>query len=185
MSDLRSQRFCWVEEYAGDDADPLRVYGVARSLEVCEADNEVCRLQEELPLLLKEMKAHLKYWQRQVDQQQQVERVLLYVASKVRDADAEGLLTAEVAAEYAGLLKQSMQNISGGISLPEAEQQQGRYQASAAQLLAWPGALGGALSVRYAADDACWDEVGSEDEVWVPSNGVEDAESVDTVEQVD
>jgi hypothetical protein len=131
------------------------VYGVARSLELCEADNEVLRLQEELPLLRREMQAHLKYWQQHINRQQQVERVLLDVGSKVSDAAAAGLLNDERAAEYAGLLEQSMRAIGGGISLPSAEQQHGRYQASAAELLAWPGALSGALNaVRTAQQEA-------------------------------
>ncbi|WIA38925.1 hypothetical protein OEZ86_005078 [Tetradesmus obliquus] len=200
MSDLRSQRFCWVEEYAGDDADPLRVYGVARSLEVCEADNEVCRLQEELPLLLKEMKAHLKYWQRQVDQQQQVERVLLDVASKVRDADAEAAAAAaaaaatatdDAAAGDAAAAGGGAAAGAGGVAAAAAAAASGGDAAAAASAAGGDAAAAAAAAAaataaqRYAADDACWDEVGSEDEVWVPSDGGEDAESVDTVEQVD
>jgi hypothetical protein len=131
---------------AGDEADPLRVYGVARSLELCEADNEVLRLQEELPLLRREMQAHLKYWQQYISRQQQVERVLLDVSGKVNDAVAAGLFNEERVAEYAVLLEQSLQAIEGGISLPSHEQQHGRYQASAAQLLTWPGAMSGALN---------------------------------------
>lgn len=225
---------------AGDEADPLRVYGVARSLELCEADNEVLRLQEELPLLRREMQAHLKYWQQHISRQQQVERVLLDVGGKVRDAAAAGLLDDARAAEYAGLLEQSMRVIGGGISLPSAEQHHGRYQASAAELLAWPGALSGALhAVRTAqqeakghlaravaafapfvsapqagsadgaaaagsaagnaadtaavtapaaaasdaAFDASWDDVGSEDEGWVPSGTGADEEAAGSSEE--
>jgi hypothetical protein len=211
---------CCIGFAAGDDADILRVYGVARSLELCEADNEVLRLQEELPLLRREMQAHSRYWRQQIDRQQQVEGVLLDVSSQVCDAVAAGLFNDELATQYAQLLKQSMQAIDGGVSFPNGEQQQGRYQASAAQLLAWPGALTGALSVVRiaqqeakghlaravaafapfaslpqpssagdaaaataaaaaaataaahvdAANDAHWDDVGSEDEAWVPSD---------------
>ena len=220
---------CCIGCAAGDDADILRVYGVARSLELCEADNEVRRLQEELPLLRREMQAHLRYWQQQINKQQQVEDVLLDVSTKVRDAAAAGLFNDELATQYAGLLKQSMHAIDGGARFPDAEQQQGRYQASAAQLLAWPCALSGALSVVRiaqqeakghlaravaafapfaslpqpggagdaaaataaaaaaaaataaadggAANDAHWDDVGSEDEVWVPSDVGADEEA--------
>lgn len=230
---------------AGDEADPLRVYGVARSLELCEADNEVLRLQEELPLLRREMQAHLKYWQQHISRQQQVEHVLLDVDGKVHAAATAGVFDAELAAEYAVLLEQSMRTIEGGISLPSGEQQHGRYQASAAQLLAWPGALSGAINAvrtaqqeakdhlalavaafspfvslpqtgsaggaAAAATDAAaaagatadtaaaaaagaapaaadgsaafgarWDDVGSEDEAWVPSDTGADEEAADS-----
>jgi hypothetical protein len=207
------------------------VYGVARSLELCEADNEVLRLREELPLLRREMQAHLKYWRQCIDRQHQVERVLLDVSNKVKDAIAAGLFNEERVAEYGGLLEQSLQAIEGGISLPSSDQLHGRYQASAAQLLTWPGAMSGALhAVRTvqeeakghlaravaafapfmstqqagsssdaaaaaagdaagdaaaaapapdssAAFDAGWDDVGSEDESWAPSDTGVDEEA--------
>lgn len=39
----------------------MRIYGVARAMEVCEADNEVARIKEELALLPQEMRAYLSY----------------------------------------------------------------------------------------------------------------------------
>jgi len=45
-------------------------------MQVCEADNEVCRIKEELPLLLKEMMVHTRYWKGLIGQQQQLERAM-------------------------------------------------------------------------------------------------------------
>lgn len=47
---------------AVDGGHPLRTYGVACAVSVCEADNEVSRIKEELLLLPKEMNAHLSYY---------------------------------------------------------------------------------------------------------------------------
>jgi len=49
---------------AVDDGNPLRSYGVARAMAVCEADNEVSRIREELDLLPREMRAHVSYYRR-------------------------------------------------------------------------------------------------------------------------
>ncbi len=54
----------------------LRLYGVSLALQVCEADNTVCRINEELALLVKEMHAHIKYWQALIDKQQRFISVL-------------------------------------------------------------------------------------------------------------
>lgn len=136
---------------AGDSADPLRVYGVAKSLELCEADNEVCRLQEELPQLRREMQAHMRYWQHLLERQQQLMEALLIAASTRRHATAAGLFDASCAAQCASVLGQNMQACGYSVSSPGAAQQPGRFLPTPAELLASPGALSGAVSVVLAA----------------------------------
>lgn len=54
----------------------LRTYGVARAMEVCEADNEVCRIREELQLLPQEMLAYIGYHKALQEKLQQLHSVL-------------------------------------------------------------------------------------------------------------
>lgn len=48
----------------------LRRYGVATTLELCEADNQVLRIKEELELLPMEMRAHLRHYQALIQRQE-------------------------------------------------------------------------------------------------------------------
>lgn len=94
---------------------------------VCEADNEVLRIREELQLLPQEMRAHLQYLQQLLATQGGMEAALLAAQrapTTQLDAAADGL----VAAGYAQL---------GGM---------GRYQPSALQLIGNGQAVSGALS---------------------------------------
>jgi hypothetical protein len=50
---------------------------VARSIALCEADNEVQRIKEELELLPREMSAHLQHLQQLLTQQEGIEAALL------------------------------------------------------------------------------------------------------------
>jgi hypothetical protein len=58
----------------------LRTYGVSRALAICEADNEVRRIREEVQLLVREMHAHLRYWEQKVAGQAALEAALQGVA---------------------------------------------------------------------------------------------------------
>ena len=55
-------------------------------MEVCERDNEVHRLREEIPLLVREMKAYTKFWQELLLEQQQLECALEAAASSAANA---------------------------------------------------------------------------------------------------
>lgn len=71
------------------DSNPLRVYGVARAMAVCEADNEVSRLKEEVQLLPEEMQAHVAYYRKLISRLQQLQDVLSDAAAsaqQLRDA---------------------------------------------------------------------------------------------------
>lgn len=54
-----------------DDA-VLRLYGVAKALAVCDAANEVERIEEEVVLLIQEMGAYVRFYERLVQQQQEL-----------------------------------------------------------------------------------------------------------------
>jgi hypothetical protein len=105
----------------------LRLYGVARSIALCEADNEVQRIKEELQLLPREMRAHLQYLQQLLSKQGDIEAALL-AAQQIPSSERAAAASSVVAAGYVQL---------GGA---------GRYQTSAEQLLSSDQALSGALS---------------------------------------
>jgi DNA-binding IclR family transcriptional regulator len=100
---------------------------VARSIALCEADNEVRRIMEEQELLLREMTAHLQYLQQLLAQQEGMEAALL-AAQQSPSSRVHEAATALVAAGYVQL---------GGA---------GRYQPSAVQLVSTAAAVSGALS---------------------------------------
>lgn len=100
---------------------------MGRSIALCEADNEVRRIKEELELLPQEMRAHLRYLQQLLATQSNIEAALL-AAEQVPAAQLEAAAGGVVAAGYVQL---------GGT---------GRYQASAVQLLESGRAVSGALS---------------------------------------
>jgi hypothetical protein len=101
---------------------------------VVEADNEVNRIKEELQLLPKEMRAHITYWKKLLQQQQNLEARL----QETVDNSAAGSDT--VAAEVRN---------AGYVPLPG----QGRYQPTVQQMLQQPAVLGGAISYLRAAQD--------------------------------
>lgn len=105
----------------------MRLYGVARSIALCEADNEVQRIREELELLPREMTAHLRYLQQLLAKQGDVEAALL-AAQRLPADQCDAAASSLVAAGYGQLAGQ------------------GRYQPSAVQLVADSQALSGALS---------------------------------------
>ncbi|WIA35963.1 hypothetical protein OEZ86_004340 [Tetradesmus obliquus] len=74
---VRKQEFCWVSDCAAEEGSQLRLYGVARSIALCEADNEVQRIREELELLPREMTAHLCHLQQLLAKQGDDETALL------------------------------------------------------------------------------------------------------------
>jgi hypothetical protein len=117
-------RYC---SLTAEQGSKLRLYGVARSIALCEADNEVRRIKEELELLPQEMRAHLRYLQQLLATQSNIEAALL-AAEQVPAAQLEAAAGGVVAAGYVQL---------GGT---------GRYQASAVQLLESSRAVSGALS---------------------------------------
>jgi hypothetical protein len=79
------------------DHGRLRVYGVASALELCEADNEVLRIKEELQLLPREMRVHMQYYQELISRQQRLISTL--------QAAPQG---AEVGQQLGALLKVAM-----------------------------------------------------------------------------
>lgn len=111
--------------YAVDSGHPLRLYGVARAMAVCEADNEVSRIREELVLLPQEMQAHLQYYRGLATRLSQLEaRLAPACETSAQDLEAAG---------YTAL--------QGG----------GRYQPDTSQLLSDAAARSGALTyVRLA-----------------------------------
>ena len=131
LVNLRSPLFCSTHalHFAGDNASPLRIYGVSKSMELCEADIEVCRLKEELPLLLREMQSHTRYWQRLLQRQQRLETVLL--------------------ATTAGgdVLPQQLQGQLLGCGYIVSSTQHGRYHPGAEQLLTSPDTVSGAVGL--------------------------------------
>jgi hypothetical protein len=112
---------------AAREGSKLRLYGVARSIALCEADNEVQRIKEELQLLPREMQAHLQYMQQLLTKQRNIEAALL-AAQQVPTGQLEAAASSVAAAGYVQL---------GGT---------GRYQPSAVQLLVNSRAVSGALS---------------------------------------
>ena len=54
----------------------LRRYGVSRAFTLCEAANEVDRIKEELDVLPKEMRAHMKYYQALISRQERLVEAL-------------------------------------------------------------------------------------------------------------
>jgi hypothetical protein len=112
---------------AAEEGSKLRLYGVARSIALCEADNEVQRIEEELQLLPLEMQAHLQYLQQLLAKQGEIEAALL-VAQQVPASQLDVAASNLVAAGYVQL---------GGT---------GRCQPSAVQLVADSQAVSGALS---------------------------------------
>lgn len=94
---------------------------------LCEADNEVQRIREELELLPREMQAHLRYLQQLLAKQGAIEAALL-AAQQAPAGQLDVAASNLVAAGYVPL---------GG---------QGRYQPSAAQLVGNSQAVSGALS---------------------------------------
>ncbi|KAF6253505.1 hypothetical protein COO60DRAFT_1668684 [Scenedesmus sp. NREL 46B-D3] len=118
---------CCAVVNAAEEGSKLRLYRVARSIALCEADNEVQRIEEELQLLPLEMQAHLRYLRQLLAKQGEIEAALLaaqQVPTSQLDAAASNLATAG----YVQL---------GGT---------GRYQPSAVQLVANNQAVSGALS---------------------------------------
>lgn len=109
------------------EGSKLRLYGVARSITRCKADNEVQRIKEELQLLPREMRAHLQYLQQLLSTQGDIEAALL-AAQQTPSSEVAAAASSVVAAAYVQL---------GGV---------GRYQPSAEQLLSNHQALSGALS---------------------------------------
>jgi hypothetical protein len=61
---------------AVDAGHPLRKYGVACAVSVCEADNEVSRIKEELLLLPREMNAHMSYYRKLAARLTQLQAIL-------------------------------------------------------------------------------------------------------------
>ncbi|WIA22063.1 hypothetical protein OEZ85_004408 [Tetradesmus obliquus] len=119
---VRKQEFCWVSDCAAEEGSQLRLYGVARSIALCEADNEVQRIREELELLPREMTAHLRYLQQLLAKQGDVEAALL-AAQRLPADQCDAAASSLVAAGYGQLAGQ------------------GRYQPSAVQLVADSQAL--------------------------------------------
>lgn len=71
---------------AGEDSSCLRTYGVAKSMRLCEAANEVCRLQEELPLLIEEMTACLGLYKDLISRQRQLVAAIELAVAAAADA---------------------------------------------------------------------------------------------------
>ena len=73
-------------------ASSIRTYGVAFATRVCEADNEVRRIKEELPQLLQEMRAYTQYWKQLKVRQEQLETALHAAAAAQQDAGASAIV---------------------------------------------------------------------------------------------
>lgn len=97
----------------------FRRYGVGRALQLCEADNNVQRIKEELGLLVQEMRAHVSFYRNLMERLEQLEAAML--------APVGGASRLEAAGYH---------------MLPGA----GRYQPSAQQLVSDPLALSGAVT---------------------------------------
>jgi hypothetical protein len=69
----------------------LRRYGVAAALELCEADNQVLRIKEELQLLPREMHAHLRHYQALIQRQEVLINTLQAAQPTANDAAARQL----------------------------------------------------------------------------------------------
>jgi hypothetical protein len=108
------------------------VYGVARSIALCEADNEVQRIKEELELLPREMSAHLQHLQQLLAQQEGIEAALLAAQQSPSSPQLEAA-TGLAAAGYVQL---------GGA---------GRYVPSVVQLVSTAATVSGALSLLRVA----------------------------------
>jgi hypothetical protein len=59
----------------------VQVYGMKKTLEICDAYNEVQRIKEELALLPREMRAQLQYWEAVMDKQDRLIALLQVPAS--------------------------------------------------------------------------------------------------------
>jgi len=62
---------------------------VATALELCEADNQVLRIREELQLLPREMQAHLRHYQALIKRQEALIRALQAAQAGAGDAALE------------------------------------------------------------------------------------------------
>lgn len=97
---------------------------------LCEADIEVCRLKEELPLLLREMQSHTRFWQRLLQRQQRLETVLLAATAAGGD-----------------VLPQQLQGQLLGCGYNVSSTQHGRYHPGAEHLLASCDTVSGAVGL--------------------------------------
>lgn len=64
---------------------------MAAALELCEADNQVLRIREELQLLPREMRAHLRHYQTLIQRQEELIQTLQQVQPGTDDAAAQQL----------------------------------------------------------------------------------------------
>lgn len=69
----------------------LRRYGVATALELCEADNQVLRIKEELQLLPREMRSHLQHYQGLIQRQEELIDALKLAQTADSNAEAQQL----------------------------------------------------------------------------------------------
>jgi hypothetical protein len=103
---------CAVMCCAVQQGSALRIYGVARAMEVCEADNEVARIKEELALLPQEMRAYVSYHRGLLQRLQQLQ-LTLAGNSTAQQLQAAGY----TALEGAGRYQPNVQDVerSGGV----------------------------------------------------------------------
>lgn len=81
----------------------VSVYGMEVTLKVCNAFNEVQRINEELQLLPKEMQAHLQHWESVLDKQTHLISLLSPAAASTGAAAAESSTGAATSSSTADL----------------------------------------------------------------------------------